>query len=126
MHRGLHYHKIVENEFYVSPRTHQTEHRTDGKLRATRTSGSPPCRQPLATAIPSAPSSCSSLRLHQVRGIQGLMENYTEPYRPSIRVSRPLVRPDPSAELVPSQVRRWRGHLSDFDLRRMDIRNLYR
>jgi len=70
MHRGLHYHKIVENEFYVSTctRNRQTDNRTDDNTsRATRTSGSPPCRQPLATDIPNAPSLCSSLRLHLVR-----------------------------------------------------------
>lgn len=64
--RYLHYHKIVENEFYVSLSPADLQKHTYGSYRATLRNGFLRCLRPLATATPSDPSSCSSLRLHLV------------------------------------------------------------
>lgn len=125
--RSLHYHKIVQNEIAVS-----TQHQsccgahTDLDPRATLKSGFPLFLLPLATAIRSGPSSCSSSPSHLV--CPRIVSTGT-----SLTVTRSsacsrwaLVHLDSPSQRDPPQVRRRCRHFSNTDLRRMDIRYLDR
>jgi hypothetical protein len=59
---------------------------THNNDRATPKSGSPPCLRPLATAIPNAPSSCSSSLLHPVR-LETVEHTSTTEHHPGPRVA---------------------------------------
>ena len=65
-HRGLHYHKIVQNEFYVSHCAMLSQDHVDNAPRATQMNGSHQCPRLSATATRSVRYLCSSSPSHQV------------------------------------------------------------
>jgi hypothetical protein len=127
-HRGLHYHKIVKNEFYVSSTVRDTHtHAYSYIIQGYPDEWFPSVSATIGDRYPERSVFMLFIALTSGMNWRTVAKDYTkQSHRSSIRIGRPLVHLDPSTELVASQAHRWRWHLPHLDMRRMDIRNLNR